>query len=220
MSERKPYRGGIEFLPLLENRILEYRESADGEETIYELKFHYIGGREWKVYTVTGDNSPYGGFELQSDGVLVEAVSNLSYTSLEPRDEVAEYAQVWVDDGAEVDSAWIDPTPGTETIVAGFETVSVPAGRFEECLKTVVTPLPEVKDSVEARYARGALNEDQYLREREYAAWQTVRWFAAEIGLVKEQLGPPGQARIVRELLAVKSEGVGLVDSLFLKPNP
>ncbi|MBK6766673.1 MAG: hypothetical protein IPG71_10265 [bacterium] len=124
------------------------------------------------------------------------------------------YDQVWVDEGAEVDSLWTDPTVGTESLVAGYESVTVPAGTYDDCLKMVITPLPELRDSVEARYQRDESDEQLYLQEKEAASWQTVRWFANGVGLVKEQIGPSGDARIVRELLAVDVKGTGQVDSL------
>lgn len=217
LPERKVYRSGTDFFPLLEGRKLRYRESADGETREYTMTFRYIGGREWKVYEVKGDDLPYGAIEFQSDGRIVEAVTMLSMTSLESRLHTGQFNQVWLDDGVSEDSAWQDFAPGTETLVAGFETVTVPAGRYEECLMTVTTPLPEVKDSVEARYNRDEMKEPAYLRERELANWQTMRWFAHGVGLVKEQIGPPGEIRIVRELLAIEEEGYGLVDSLQLR---
>lgn len=217
MPERKSYRSGTDHFPLLDGRVLRYRQNSNGETTEYTLAIRYLGGRAWKVFEAKSENNPYGGLEFMTDGNIVEASTLLSFTSLESRKLVGQFNQVWVDEGVAVDSMWEDPTPGTETLVAGFETVTVPAGTFEECLKTVVTPLPEIKDSIEARYKRDDSNEVLYLREKEVADWQTVRWFAHGVGLVKEQIGPQGESVIVRELVAVEVEGHGDVDSLYAK---
>lgn len=213
---RKVYRGGTEHMPLLDSRVLRYREKSEQETYEYTLSLKYIGGRVWKVYTTHDENIPYGRIEFTSNGNIVEAAALISLTSLESRKRVSAFNQVWVDEGANVDSVWRDESTGTETLVAGYETVTVPAGTFEECLKTVTTPLPEVADSIEARYQRGESGEDLYVKECEVANWQTVRWFASGVGLVKEQIGPPGEVKIIRELIAVESEGVGLVDSVYL----
>lgn len=218
---RKAYRSGTEYMPLLDGRTLRYRERGDGETYEYTLTLKYIGGRAWKVYTTHDENIPYGRIEFTSNGTIVEASTLISLTSLESRKQVSAFNQVWVDAGAEVDSVWRDEATGTETVVAGYETVTVPAGTFTECLKTVTTPLPEVADSVEARYQRGDSDEKLYIEEREVVNWQTVRWFAAGVGLVKEQVGPAGDMRITRELVALEAEGVGLVDSAYIEiENP
>lgn len=216
VAQRSVYRGGTEFMPLLDGRKLRYREKGDGETYEYTLTMKYIGGRAWKVFVCEDDDTPYGGIEFTTNGVAVEAATRISFTSLESRTQVSAFNQVWVDDGADPDSGWFDEQPGTETIVAGYETVTVPAGTFDDCLKTVATPLPDVADSVEARYQRGDSDEKLYLEEKAVVNWQTVRWFAHGVGLVKEQLGPPGNAKIVRELLAIESEGAGKIDSFYV----
>lgn len=213
MPQRKALRGGTGFFPLLEDRALRYRQSGEEGTLDYTLTLHYIGGRQWKVFVVKGEDIPYGGIEFQSDGRYVEAVTSRSMTSLDSRSKLGEFSQVWLDDSAAVDSSWQDLSTGTETLVAGFETVTVPAGTYEDCLVTATTPLPQLADSVEARFRRDEMNEETYLLEREYARWQTVRWFAFGVGLVKEQLGPPGQPRITRELVAIENEGFGSADS-------
>ena len=207
-------------MPLLDSRILRYRQKSNGETSEYTLTLKYIGGRAWKVYTVKDKDIPYGELEFSSNGVIVEAATRMSLTSLESRRTVGAFNQVWVDEGADVDSVWYDEQTGTETVVAGYERVTVPAGTFEDCLKTVTTPLAEIADSIEARYQRGDSNEQLYLKEKEVVNWQTVRWFAAGVGLIKEQVGPQGEAKIVRELIAVEAEGSGLVDSTQIKSQP
>lgn len=213
VATRTLYRGGTEFMPLMDGRKLRYHEKGNGESYDYSLTMKYIGGRAWKVYVCEDEGTPYGGIEFSSNGVIVEAATRISFTSMESRTQVSAFNQIWVDEGAALDSAWYNEQTGTETIVAGFETVTVPAGKFEDCLKTVVTPLPAVADSIEARYQRNEMDEQAYSEERGVANWQTVRWFAQGVGLVKEQIGPPGEVKIVRELLAVDAEGAGKVDS-------
>lgn len=214
---RDVYRGGTEFMPLLDGRIMRYQEKGNGETYDYTLTMRYIGGRAWKVFTCEDEVTPYSGIEFTSNGSVVEAATGVGFTSMESRQHVGAFNQVWIDEKADPDSGWYDEQLGTETIEAGYETVTVPAGTFENCLKTVATPVPAVMDSVEARYQRGDSDEKLYLEEKRVVNWQTVRWFAHGVGLVKEQLGPPGEIKIVRELLAVEAEGGGKVDSFFVK---
>ena len=150
------YRSGTDYMPLLDSRVLRYREKADGPSTEYTLTLKYIGGRSWKVYTCQDENIPYGSIEFTSNGVIVEAATLISLTSLESRKVVSAFNQVWVDEAVEVDSSWYDESTGTETLVAGYETVTVPAGKLEDCLKTGTTPLPEIADSVESHTPRSA----------------------------------------------------------------
>jgi hypothetical protein len=216
--ERTSYRGGNDYFPLLEGRVLSYRQTIEGETKDYTMSLHYIGGRAWKVYEAKIEGLAFGGLEFNSNGVVVEATSQFSYTSLEPRDEVSAFRQVWLDTGAREDSLWYDAAPGTESVFAGYQSVTVPAGSFENCMMIIATPVAEIKDSIEARHARGKSSDVLYQKELEVWNWSTVRWFAQGVGLVKEEIGPPGGVSIRRELLAVTSEGHGLVDSLHL-PN-
>ena len=217
--ERTVYRGGTEYMPLLEGRKLLYRETEAGEQLEYSLTLHYLGGRQWKIFGIREEESPYGAIEFESDGKIVRATTQLSFTSLDDRSGVGAFTAVWLDQGADEDSTWLDDQAGTETIVAGFEGVTVPAGRFSECLKIVTTPLDAVADSIEARYQRNAIDEQQYVEERAVANWQTVRWFAAGVGLVREQIGPPGETKILRELLMVAEIGTGKADSALFHRN-
>lgn len=214
--ERKAYRGGNDYFPLLEGRTLSYRQTQDGETKDYTMSLHYIGGRSWKVYEAKFEGLAYGGLEFNSNGLIVEASSQYSLTSLDPRDDVSEFRQVWIDLGAREDSIWFDAAPGTESIFAGYETATVPAGRFENCMMVIANPIAEIKDSIEARHARENTSDALYKKEVEVWNWSTVRWFAPGVGLVKEEIGPPGEVKIRRELVAVTSEGVGVVDSLHL----
>ncbi|MBL0063358.1 MAG: hypothetical protein IPP40_18210 [bacterium] len=141
------FRGAARNICLLDSRVVRYRQKGSGETSEYTLTFKYIGGRAWKVYTAKGDNLPYGELEFSSNGTIVEAATQMSLTSLESRNTVGAFNQVWVDE-MDVDSVWYDEQTGTETVVAGFERVTVPAGTFDECLKTVTTPLAEIADPV------------------------------------------------------------------------
>ncbi|MBK6766674.1 MAG: hypothetical protein IPG71_10270 [bacterium] len=82
LPERKPYRSGTEHLPLLDGRVLRYRERAADETSEYTLTLRYLGGRAWKVYEAADENNPYGVIEFSSDGKIVEAATLVSLTSL------------------------------------------------------------------------------------------------------------------------------------------
>ena len=51
---------------------------------------------------------------------------------------------------------------------------------------------------------RGEIDEESYQKQLEYAKLVIVRWFAPEVGLVKEQIGSPD---FTRELVAVENKG-------------
>jgi len=213
MPQRTVFRGGVDYMPLLDGRKLVYRETDEGERDDYSLTLHYIGGRNWKIYSVVEEETPYGRIEFESNGVVLRVSTQISLTSLESRKSIGAFTTVWLDGNAPEDSAWFDELTGTETLVAGYENVTVPAGSYTECLKTVSTPLPDLADSLEARYERSEIDEKQYTLERTFLNWQTVRWFASGVGLIKEQIGPPGETKILRELVAVEVEGTGKEDT-------
>ena len=47
--ERKTYRGGNSYLPLLEGRVLKYEELRDGTTQNYTMSVQYAGGHVAKL---------------------------------------------------------------------------------------------------------------------------------------------------------------------------
>jgi hypothetical protein len=202
--QRKVPLGGTEYLPLKEDLTLRYRLTHDGEAQEYSIKLRYLGGKSYKVYKAYYEGDEQGGLELTSHDQQVKATTQFSLTSLKSRLEMGDFQQIWVDESLSPGDFWRDEDTGTQTVFTGYEDVSVPAGTFPNCYKTVTEALPELIDSINVRRERGELDPELLNQELENAGLVVVRWFARDVGLVKEQIGSPDY---VRELLAVENEG-------------
>lgn len=198
-------RGGTEHLLLLHDRLLRYQERTGERTRTFTLRLLYAGGRSVRVYEAVFDGVDPGRCAFLSSGTQVFFETNRSPMALEL---LPEYRQLWVDEAAAVGDSWQDEDTGTETVFAGYETVTVPAGTYQNCYKTVTTASRALTDSLSAWRSRGRLSDEEYQSRADEAARVVVRWFASGVGLVKEQLAPDH----VRELLAVVRPGTGLVD--------
>jgi hypothetical protein len=204
--ERAALRGGTEHLLLLHGRTMEYKE-RDGTETLrYSIRMFYSGGRSVRVYELKIKGVDWGRCRLISKDKQVFFETNKPSTALE---NVPEFRQLWVDEAALSGDGWDDPDTGTQTVVAASETVTVPAGTYENCYKTVTTGTPELMDSLDVWHERGEITNEIYRSQMAAAQTVVVRWFASGVGLVKEQIGGPEH---VRELVAVSEMGKGKVD--------
>jgi len=123
--------------------------------------------------------------------------------------DVPEFRQLWVDETANPGDDWTDEDTGTQTVVAISETVTVPAGTYENCYKTVTTGTQALLDSLTSWHERGALSDELYESQMTAAKTPVIRWFASGVGLVKQQMGDPDH---VWELEAVSEPGTGKVD--------
>jgi hypothetical protein len=198
-------RAGTEFMPLYEDRQLRYRVIDYGDTYEYSMKLRYLGGEEYKVFkaTVVEGEAP-GGLEFSSHEQQVTAITQFTLTSLESPLQKGEFSQIWIDEALQPGGYWTDFDTGTQTVFAGYEDVIVPAGTYTDCYKTVTEALPVLVDSIRARFERGEMDEEMLAQQSDNAKLIVLRWFAKDVGLVKEQVGT---ARFVRELLAVENEG-------------
>lgn len=197
--------GGTDYLPLKEDLTLRYRLSDNGDVEEYTARLRYLGGKDYKVYKVYYDaGKPQGGLEFSSHGKQVTAVTQYTLTSLLSRHDRGDFQQLWIDESLQPGDYWQDLETGTQTVFTGYEDVTVPAGSFQGCYKTVTEALPELVDSIGARFDREEMDVEMYNQELANAKIVVVRWFARGIGLVKEQYVAMDH---VRELLAVVNEG-------------
>lgn len=205
--ERVVLRGGTEHFPLLHDRLLRYQERTDGTSREFTLQLFYSGGRSIRVYQGTYKGIPLGkcNFLSRDSVVTLETPRPLTTSQLLPA-----YRQVWVDEQVAAGDTWIDDETATETMFAGFEDVTVPAGSFPQCYKTATTTLPGFADSLRARHERKELPDREYEQQLANANLVIVRWFAKGVGLVKEQLGSENH---VRELVEIMKPGRGEDDS-------
>lgn len=204
--ERVIRPGGTEHLPLFHNRTMKYVEYNGGRETEYTMSMRYIGGGRVRIFPLTFSGVDRGYCEFISRGSQVVFATDRPRTALAPRRTLDEYRQLWLDEKALSGEAWTDEDVGTQTVFAGYESVSVPAGKFYDCWKMVVEAMPVLFDSLDARHTRGDLSDEEYARETEQAGWIVVRWFAPGVGLVKEQIG---SSEHTRELVEVVNPGYG-----------
>ena len=201
--ERVVLRGGTEHFPLLHDRLLRYQERTGDTSRDYTLLLLYSGGRSIRVY-----RGIFEGIEpnkcnfLSQDSVVTLETPSPPTTS----DYLPAYRQVWVNENADVGDSWIDDETATETTFAGFEDVTVAAGSYSRCYKTVTVTLPGLADSLRERRERDELPEREYERQLANVNQVIVRWFAKGVGLVKEHVGPEDH---VRELIEIVQPGRG-----------
>lgn len=201
--ERVVLRGGTEHFPLLHDRLLRYQERIGETSREYTLHLLYSGGRSIRVYRgiYQGIDPGKCNFLSRDSVVTLETPRPLTTSEFRPA-----YRQVWVDENAVAGDSWIDEDTATETNFVGFEDVVIPAGSYSQCYKTATTTLPGYADSLRARLERGELPDREYKRQLANADVVIVRWFAAGVGLVKEQLGSEEH---VRELIEIVRPGRG-----------
>jgi hypothetical protein len=194
-------------MPLFEDRQLRYRVTEYGETYEYSMKLRYLGGEEYKVFKATFENGEGpGGIEFSNHKQQIIAVTQFSLTSLESPLHKSEFSQVWIDESLQPGDVWTDQDTGTQTVFTGYEDVTVPAGTYTGCYKTVTEALPVLVDSIQARFERKEedMDEKMLAMQLDNAKQIVIRWFAQDVGLVKEQIGT---ARFVRELIAVENAG-------------
>jgi hypothetical protein len=204
--ERVPLRGGTEHLLLLHRRTLRYVERNGPEQRSFTMRMFYSGGREVRAYELQVKGLDLGRCRFVSRGTQVFFETNKPATVFA---DVPEFRQLWVDETAGPGDDWTDGDTGTQTVVAPAETVTVPAGTYENCYKTVTTGTQALLDSLTAWHERGALPDDIFESEMKAARTPVIRWFASGVGLVKQQMGDPDH---VWELVAVSEQGTGKVD--------
>jgi hypothetical protein len=204
--ERVALRGGTEHLLLLHRRTLRYEERLGSEARRFTIRMFYSGGREVRAYDLQVKGLDLGHCRFISKGQQVFFETNQPATALT---DVPEFRQLWVDETANPGDGWEDSDTGTETVVAPSETVTVPAGTYQDCYKTVTTGTSALLDSLTAWHERGTLEDEVFESQMGAAQMPVVRWFASGVGLVKAQFGDPDH---VRELVAVVEQGIGRVD--------
>ncbi|MBU0691344.1 hypothetical protein KKC97_05555 [bacterium] len=196
--------GGTDYLPLKEDLTLRYRLTYYGDVEEYSMRLRYLGGKDYKVYKAYYKGDAQGGLEFSSHNQQVAAITQYSLTSLGSRYERGDFQQVWIDESLQPGDFWQDADTGTQTVFVGYEDITVPAGTFTDCYKTATEALPELVDSINARFDRKEMDSEMFNQELENAKIVVSRWFARDVGLVKEQFGT---SEYVRELLAVENEG-------------
>jgi hypothetical protein len=159
-----------------------------------------------KVFALTIKGNELGLCTLmQVDSAIVFSTTD-PLTMLESPKQIPEFRQTWLDENVPPGDSWDDPDTGTQTVFAGYESVTVPAGTFEHCYKAVTEATPALLDTLKARLANGELTADEYREAAERARIVAVRWFAAGTGLVKEQMDA---IDLTRELVEVTDPGRG-----------
>jgi hypothetical protein len=204
--ERTVLRGGTEHLPLLDSRVMRYREKIGAEERTYTMQMRYAGGKLVRVYPLLFKGLDLGHCMFRSNGPQVLFSTDKPLTAMMA---LPEYRQLWVDETAKAGDEWEDKDVGTKTTLEGFETITVAAGTYEKCYKTVTTVEPAFMDSLDSWRERGSMTPDEYDDWAKDAHDRTVRWFASGVGLVKEDVN---NGERVRELVAVVKPGTGRVD--------
>ena len=201
--ERTVLRGGTRHLPLLHDRVLRYQETENGKTTPYTVRMIYAGGDRVRVYDLQYKGVERGFSSLLSNGMQVYFETQQPLTAVL---DAPQYREMWLDENLDEGASWDEEMMGTSVVFAGYETVTVPAGTYQNCYKTVSTVQPVYLDSLKAFYNRSEMTDAEFKQLAARANLVVVRWFATRVGLVKEQIGDPEH---VRELVAVEREGIG-----------
>jgi hypothetical protein len=206
-------RGGTEHLLLLNNRVMKYQEREGAKIKPYTMTMLYAGGVSVRVFETRFKGVDFGECKFISRGPQVFFSTSRPLTAVR---EVPDCRQLWVNEEAKEGESWEDDDTGTQTMFAGYESVTVPAGTYDRCYKTVTTVVPALAESLKVWHNSGVLTDRQFEQQEVIAKMTIVRWFASGVGLVKEQLG---ESDHVRELVAVEQPGVGSLDSLITKQD-
>jgi hypothetical protein len=201
--ERTPLRAGTEHLLLLDGRKMRYLDQDNGKSSTYTLEMHWGGGKAFRVYQAVFDGLDRGHCTFISNGPKVFFTTDKPVTALQG---LLEYRQLWVNEEAKQGEEWVDTDTGTKTLFAGFEDVTVPAGKYDNCYKTVTVVLPAFTDSLKVWREAGEITPEEYDEFLADANTTTVRWFASGVGLVKEQINGSDHTR---ELEDVVKAGTG-----------
>jgi hypothetical protein len=212
-SDRVVLRSGTRYLPLLDDRVLKYVDKNGGESKPYTMKIRYAGGNIVRAYSIEFKGIDLGpcGFICKDSTVFF--VTGKAKTALIQQPE---YRELWVKEPAQDGDSWDNEILAEQTVFAGYETITVAAGTFENCYKTVTSVQPVFLDSLRTWRDRGGIDNDQYNRSAQYAGLTTVRWFAQGVGLVKEQIGTSDH---MRELTAIVKPGTGLMNPPSTEQN-
>ena len=181
---------GMAYLPLRDGQTYTYqRQCGDNTEQLTR-RLRFIKGDietpEFRVFE-KGDES-FDQF-LRHQGNAVVHLTVKPPARLMPLGEGHFYLSTWLLDDASPGTYWEDEETGLRTAVAGFESVTVPAGTFDDCIKTVAEPTEILLEVIEKRGEQNGLSAEEITVELESARELCIRWFAWGVGLVKEEKG-------------------------------
>jgi hypothetical protein len=180
---------GIAYLPLRDGQKFVYQRDCGGraERIIRELSL-VRGDLETPEFRVNEVGA--GDMFLRRQGNAVVCLSDKPRARLKMLGEGELYLSTWLLDGATPGTFWEDEDTGLRTAVAGFESVTTPAGTFDDCIKVTIEATEILWQVTEERIRRENLSPEQEDAISEALAQVCIRWFARGIGLVKEEDGP------------------------------
>ncbi len=181
---------GIAYLPLRDGQTYTYQRQCNEQTEQLTRRLRIIKGDietpEFRVFEKGGES--FDQF-LRHQGNAVVHLTEKPPARLEEFDEGQLYLSTWLLDGATRGDYWEDEETGLRTAVAGFESVTVLAGTFDDCIKTVTEPTDILLEVIEKRGEQNRLSAEQIAVELENARELCIRWFARGVGLVKEEKG-------------------------------
>ncbi|MFH1009738.1 MAG: hypothetical protein V1784_00710 [bacterium] len=179
---------GIAYLPLRDGQKFVYQRECDGrvEPIVMELSF-VQGDLETPEFRV--DASGMGDRFLRRQGNAIVCLMERPPARLRELAQGELYLSTWLLDGATPGTFWEDEDTGLRTAVAGFESVTTPAGTFESCMKVTIEATEILWEVTEERIRRDQLSPEQEDAICEDLSQICIRWFARGVGLVKEEHG-------------------------------
>ncbi len=179
---------GISYLPLRDGQKFVYQRECGGraERVVRELSL-VRGDLETPEFRVNA--AGMGDMFLRRQGNAVVCLMEKPPARLTELPDGELYLSTWLLDGATPGTFWEDEDTGLRTAVAGFETVTTPAGTFDSCIKVTIEATEILWQATKERIRREKLSPEQEDAICEGLSFVCIRWFARNVGLVKEEQG-------------------------------
>ena len=181
---------GIVYLPLMDAQTYTYqRQCGENTEQLTHRLRIVKGDLEAPEFRVIVKGAESFDQFLRHQRNAVVHLTEKPLARLMELNEGQLYLSTWLLDSASRGDYWEDEETGLRTAVAGFESVTVLAGTFDDCIKTVTEPTDILLEVIEKRGKQNGLSAEQIAVELENARELCIRWFARGVGLVKEEKG-------------------------------
>jgi len=179
---------GITYLPLRDGQKYTYSRQYGDESEQFSVELKFVEGDlaspEFRVINRDGRDTF---LRRQRDAVVCLTDAPLGRLQELPAGQL--YLSTWLLDGATAGVFWEDDETGLRSAVAGFESVTTPAGTFDDCIKITVEPTDILLEVMRLRAEQQGRSPHEIAAELHAAAEVRVRWFARGAGLVKETHG-------------------------------
>lgn len=179
---------GIAYLPLRDGQKYTYSRQCGDESEQFSVELKFVEGDlatpEFRVINRDGSD-----IFLRRQRDAVVCLTDAPLGRLKELAAGQLYLSTWLLDGTTTGTYWEDEETGLRSAVAGFESVTTPAGAFDDCIKITIEPTDILLEVMRLRAEQQGRSAHEIAAELNAAAEVRVRWFAQGVGLVKETHG-------------------------------